>query len=387
VKAKDNSISDESHPDDFVVFTSFPLVCISHGFQSNYERGFCNGLAQNGVVLTLIGSDRTDTDRLASTIQVKNLRGSQEESRSLLMKLFNMVRYHLSLMTYFLYAQRSVIHVIGLIDPPLLSGLIEGLWFRLLSRRYVLTVHDLQPHDRHTMLNRVAYGLSFQLPHRLVVHTERMKHELSTKFHVDTKKITVMEHGIEPTLDESPEWGDDRKPADLPMILVFGKIEPYKGVDLLILALQSVSFSFRLVIAGACMNADFRKRLQMLISHHPFHDQIEWLDGYIEEAEMESLFKEADLLGLPYRHIDQSGVLFQALRYGVPVVATRVGQFAHYVTPEVGELAEPNDVLALTDTLERWSTRRLSLNRSRIREIGRVYGWHLTVRVLKAVYR
>jgi len=38
-----------------------PVICVSHGFQTNYERGFCNGLAACGVAVTLISSDRSDT--------------------------------------------------------------------------------------------------------------------------------------------------------------------------------------------------------------------------------------------------------------------------------------------------------------------------------------
>ena len=92
------------------------------------------------------------------------------------------------------------------------------------------------------------------------------------------------------------------------------------------------------------------------------------------------------LLVLPYRYIDQSGVLFQALRFGTPVLATRVGQFEHYVTPEVGELAEPGAAAPLREALLRWHARCNGLSRARIREIGRAYEWPATVQALRAAY-
>lgn len=372
---------------DSELFASFPIVCVSHGFQTNYERGFCNGLVENGVPLTLISSDRTDTAGLASAVRTRNLRGSQEESRTRWQKALNMFGYHLSLMAYAIYRRRSIMHVIGLIDPPLLCGILEGLLFRLVNRRYVLTVHNLLPHDRHTYFNRICYGLSFRIAHQLVVHTECMKRDLTVKFGIDSENILVMEHGIEPATDVDHDWGDERQPGQVPMILIFGKIAPYKGVDLLIEALRAVSFDFRLVIAGACPSNDFRLKLQALIANHPFRERIEWRDGFVTESDMELLFKAADLVALPYRHIDQSGVLFQALRFGVPVLATRVGQFAHYVTKDVGEVAEPDDLASLSGAFERWEVRRKSFQRSLIREIGRSYEWPTTVQVLNSVYR
>ncbi len=372
---------------DRELLSSFPIVCVSHGFQTNYERGFCNGLVENGAPLTLISSDRTDTAGLASAVRTRNLRGSQEESRTRWQKALNMLSYHLSLMAYAIYRRRSIMHVIGLIDPALLCGILEGLLFRLVNRRYVLTVHNLLPHDRHTYFNRICYGISFRIAHQLVVHTECMKRDLTVKFGIDSEKILVMEHGIEPATDANHDWGDERQPGQVPMILIFGKIAPYKGVDLLVEALRSVSFDFRLVIAGACPSSDFRLRLQSLIANHPFRERIEWRDGFVAESDMDLLFKDADLVALPYRHIDQSGVLFQALRFGVPVLATRVGQFAHYVTNDVGEVAEPDDLADLGLALERWAARRESFQRSEIREIGRSYEWPVTVRALSRVYR
>jgi len=380
-----NSIG--SLANDRKLFSSFPIVCVSHGFQTNYERGFCNGLVENGAPLTLISSDRTDVAGLAGKVQTRNLRGSQEESRTRLQKALNMLSYHLSLMAYAIYKRRSIVHVIGLIDPALLCGILEGLLFRLVNRRYVLTVHNLLPHDRHTNFNRICYGLSFRIAHQLVVHTECMKHDLTAKFGIDSDKILVMEHGIEPATEANYDWGDERRPGQVPMILIFGKIAPYKGVDLLVEALQSVSFAFRLVIAGACPSDDFRQRLRVLIAGHPFRECIEWRDGFVPEQDMERLFKAAALVALPYRHIDQSGVLFQALRFGVPVLATRVGQFAQYVTEDVGEVAEPDDLADLVSALERWAMRRESIQRRRIREIGRSYEWQVTVRALSRVYR
>jgi hypothetical protein len=167
---------------------------VSHGFQTNYERGFTNGLAESGRTVTLISSDRTDYAGLRGDVQCLNLRGSQEECRPGLSKLFNMLCYHARLCAHAVWRRSGVLHVIGLIDPPFLVGILEGLWFRLVCRRYVLTVHDLLPHGRHTRWNKFLYHVSFCLPHHLVVHTERMREQLVERHGRKADQITVMQH-------------------------------------------------------------------------------------------------------------------------------------------------------------------------------------------------
>ena len=74
------------------------VIVVSHGFQPNYERGFVNGLASNGVEVTLVSSDRTETPGLLQGVTALNLRGSQDASRPALAKAMNLLRYHLRLM-------------------------------------------------------------------------------------------------------------------------------------------------------------------------------------------------------------------------------------------------------------------------------------------------
>lgn len=363
-----------------------PVVLVSHGFQMNYERGFCNGLAANGADVTLISSDRSDAAGLHANITAVNLRGSQEESRPHWQKAVNLLRYHTTLMAYAVRRRRDVIHVIGLITPLLWRGLVEGLWFRLVAWRYVLTVHDLLPHDRHDPLTRWLCRQCYRLPHKLVVHTERMAQRLVGEFGVPAHRVFVMEHGIEPAVGAGVPAGNIVASA-VPTLLAFGGVTRRKGIDLLLAALRAVHFEFRLVIAGQCIDDRYRQLLQALVAAHPYRAWIEWRDGFVPEAEMELLFRTCDVLVLPYRYIDQSGVLFQALRFGLSIVATRVGQFDRYVCPEVGLVAEPEDAGSLATTLEKWVQQRAGFERPQIQQIGRQYEWSVTVRALVGAYR
>ena len=361
------------------------VIVVSHGFQISYERGFCNALAENGVKLVLISSDRTDYPRLHPGVPTVNLRGSQDEGRPVLCKLLNLARYHARLIAFVARNKGSVIHVIGLAHPPLLCGVIEGLWFRLCGRRYLLTVHNLLPHDRHTAWMRFMSFLTYRFAHGLVVHTQAMREELSSKHGIAIGDVHVMEHGLEADVAEPGKHSQCDGLGTL-RLLFFGTIARYKGLDLLLEALKEIDFPFSLTIAGTSIDATIQRDIRRRIAGHPAANAIHWRDAFIPEAELSALFAGADALVLPYRHIGQSGVLFQALRFGVPVVATRVGSFAQYVTHEIGEICPPHDIHGLAAALRHLQGRLSRISRRRIAEVGSAYRWPLTVRALVPAY-
>lgn len=363
-----------------------PVVVVSHGFQTNYERGFCNGLAVRGWPVTLVSSDRTDHGGLEGRIEDVNLRGSQDEARPWWEKLRNIVRYHARLLgLVFRRRGRTAVHVIGLTEPPLLCGVLEGIWFRMLSRSYALTIHDILPHDNHTAWMKWCHALAYRIPHRLVVHTPRMAEELATRFGIDRGKVVVMEHGIEPDPPLLDTRAKSREAGPL-RLLFFGNVMRYKGLDVLIDAVSSLQGDFELVVSGLCIDRRLAEDLRTQIATHPQRASIRWDNAFVPEQRMRELFGWADALVLPYRHIDQSGVLFQALRLGVPVVATRSGSMADYVSPEVGELCEPGSAPDLAAAINRLAGRLSQLSRVHIQELGRRFEWPITVACLADVY-
>lgn len=373
------------HPGHALALSPAQVIVVSHGFQPNYERGFSNGLAASGAQVVLVGSDRTDARTLAPSVRLINLRGSQESARSSLSKALNLLRYHLRLMAMVLGQRGRIVHVIGLLEPVLGVGVLQGLWFRLFARRYVLTVHNIVPHDRDSAFNRWAYRITYSLAHALVVHTPAMAHELSQRFGLRAEKISVMEHGIEPLSDEDTEVAGVRTGEPL-QLLFFGVVLPYKGLDVLLDALREDVPAFRLTIVGLCVDAALVRDLERRIAEHPHRDAIRWTRRFVDESEVPPLLRAADVMMLPYRHIDQSGVLFQALRYGLPLIATDVGSFRHYVTEDRGIVCAPGEPAALVRALREFDVDRARFSKRRIRESARRYEWPRVTRALARPY-
>ncbi|MDF9830959.1 glycosyltransferase [Parabacteroides sp. PF5-6] len=118
-------------------------------------------------------------------------------------------------------------------------------------------------------------------------------------------------------------------------LLFFGLIRDYKGVDLLIQAMDELDDTYQLVIAGEAYGS-FDK-YQALIDQSAARDRIRVYNRYISDEEIPTFFSAADALILPYRSATQSGVVSVAYHYDLPMVATPVGDFPQSIgLPQTG---------------------------------------------------
>jgi glycosyltransferase involved in cell wall biosynthesis len=117
---------------------------------------------------------------------------------------------------------------------------------------------------------------------------------------------------------------------------------------------------------------------------------VRFVPRYVSDAELPAYFRRADLLVLPHREVDVSGVLFAGLAFGKPMVLSDVGGFREVVEEHgAGRLAEPRpDALAaaigelLADPAER---ERLA-ERARAAAAG-PYSWDSIAQRTLAVYQ
>ena len=178
----------------------------------------------------------------------------------------------------------------------------------------------------------------YHIVDHIFVHTLKMKRQLVEKFEISEDKITVIPFGINnlvPVTDLKREeakkiLGVDPKEK---IILFFGRIAPYKGLELLISAFEKIvrtDKNCRLIIAGQIKEKhleEYWKNIQETISERGLEDFIIQRIEYIPDEEIEVYYKSADVLILPYKHIFQTGVLFISYYFGLPVIATDVGSF------------------------------------------------------------
>jgi glycosyltransferase involved in cell wall biosynthesis len=209
----------------------------------------------------------------------------------------------------------------------------------------------------HNACSHDASGWDTWLVHRLLGRLDRAW-TLSAKVAME---IELMRDGLavdtlfHPLYDHFPDRisaEDARRLLHLPpaeeahVVLYFGLIRPYKGLDVLIDAISILEQErlagvaekpVYLVIAGECYGE--WEPYQNAIDASAAADFIQIHARFIPDHEVALFFSAADCVALPYRKASQSGVTAIALHYGIPIVASDVGGLAEYILPgETGTL-------------------------------------------------
>ena len=130
------------------------------------------------------------------------------------------------------------------------------------------------------------------------------------------------------------------------MVLYFGVARAYKGVDVLVEAFQQVEDA-ELWVVGRPLGVSM-ERLRRLAPP----GRVRFVDRYVPDAELPAFLRRADVVALPHRNVDVSGVLFAGLAFGKAMVMSDVGGFRELVTEHgAGLLVPPGDSDALAGAI------------------------------------
>ena len=224
----------------------------------------------------------------------------------------------------------------------------------------VLTVHDSSPFNNNpsARLQRVGAIKIMGLFDHLIVHTIKARGAL-LGYGLPESAIIQIPHGI---LDSLPD-ADDTHPAPTALassgkinLLLFGQIKPYKGTDVLIRALAELPPETRSkcilhVIGKPQMDMEELFKLSRDLN---VETMINWDLRFVDEDEIPGIFKASDIMVMPYREIDASGVLMVALSVGRPIIASKIGLFAEILEDNThGYLTPIDDPKALADALRK----------------------------------
>jgi glycosyltransferase involved in cell wall biosynthesis len=132
-------------------------------------------------------------------------------------------------------------------------------------------------------------------------------------------------------------------PADQKLILFFGFIRKYKGLDLLLKAMATESIQsagIHLMIVGEFY--EDATPYHELIKTLGIKDRVHLVEGFVEDKEVKNYVCSADFIIQPYRNATQSGVTPLAYHFEKPMLVTNVGGLADTVpNNQVGVVVEP----------------------------------------------
>jgi len=164
-------------------------------------------------------------------------------------------------------------------------------------------------------------------------------------------------------------------PPDKKVLLFFGFIRDYKGLDNIIRAMPHLGEDYLLLVAGECYGefADY----QRVIDETGAANKINLHVRYIDDKEVTTFFSASDVGILPYKSATQSGIAQVAYNFDLPLIATNVGGLAEMVEDGVtGLIMEGQNERDLASRIQYYFDERLAERFSRaIAENKEAYSW------------
>jgi glycosyltransferase involved in cell wall biosynthesis len=217
------------------------------------------------------------------------------------------------------------------------------------SRPVVMTVHDIRPFNGRSVSRLQLSGYEDVLASvdHLIVHTHEGRDALVARG-LAPAKISIVPHGLLPLLSVAPE---PRPAPERWRIVLFGRLQTYKGADLLVEALGRIDPVIRskieIIVAGEPLMEiePIRQRAQAL----GLEDAFVLRDRRLGDEEMAGLLRSADAFVFPYRTIDASGVLHLVAELDRWLIASDLGAFRAMLqdAPGAGVLVQPEEIDAL----------------------------------------
>lgn len=344
------------------------VALLTGGKDLPYACGLLRQLLARGVDVVCIGNDELANCEVGGPglLEFHNLVGSQEPA-GLPTKIWRVLRYYGRLVVFAARTDAKVFHILWFRKFPWVERTLLNAYFKLLGKKVLFTAHNIDDRARDGRKGRLVDRLSLAFLYRIVdhvfVHTRKMKRELVETFHVGAHRVTVVPFGINDVVRASAasrtvakqQWGFG---PDARVLLFFGNIAPYKGVEDLLRGMARLveeDLRFTLILAGQVKDKScepYWRELEALIDECRLGGCVRKEIRYIPDDDVGLLFRASDVAVLPYRRIDQSGVLALSYAQGLPVIASDAGSLKEDVIEgETGLTFRAGDVVDLVEAI------------------------------------
>ena len=247
--------------------------------------------------------------------------------------------------------------------------------------------HNVIPHERHWG-DRWLTKLALRWGDCFIVHSADSLRRLRTLLPRAVVHKTVLptyEVFAEASLAPREARAVLKLKTDENVLLFFGFVRPYKGLDCLLQAMPGVlrKISAHLLIVGEFWDDQALYRTQ--IERLGLADRVTIVDRYIPNEEISLYFSAADVVVLPYIEASQSAVVQIAYGFDKPVITTRTGGLSESVEAgKTGLIVEPEDSEALSTAIVEFFQKRLANPfGENIRAIRGRFTWEKLVRLIE----
>jgi glycosyltransferase involved in cell wall biosynthesis len=307
-----------------------------------YDHALCAALAREHVEVELFtsrfayGPTPEPEGYVRRELFYRAARGAPASRRRRVLKLAE----HVPDMLRYRAAARAadLVHFQWLAVPQLDGALLPR------GRPLVLTAHDLFAREP-SPAERFAQRRLYRRMDAVIVHSEHGRARL-LELGLPPEQVHTIPHGAFEHLVRQPPGAlpDGLAASERPVVLCFGVIRPYKGIDVLLEAWGGGIADAELWIVG-------RPRMEIGALRGAAGGGVRWVTRFVDDGELAACFARADIVVLPYREIEQSGVLATALAFGSPLLLSDVGGFADVARAGAARLVAPGDPAALREAL------------------------------------
>lgn len=278
-------------------------------------------------------------------------------------------------------AAPDVAHYQWLTFPPLDVRLLPPARPRVLTAHYILppAPSRRQVASAHRVFSRFD---------AVVAHSEHSAARLRDEVGLEPERVRVVPHGAFDYLTSLPEekpLPPELEGAEGPVILSFGLLRPYKGIENVLEAFRCVEGAELWIVGNPRMDVG---ALRELAAAAP--GRVRFVTRFVEDAEIPAIFRRADLVVLPYLDAEHSGVLYTGLAFGKPLVLSAVGGFPEVAATGAARLVPPGNVDALTSTLADLvadESARAQLAAAARAAAAGAFSWDESARLTLALYR
>jgi len=218
-------------------------------------------------------------------------------------------------------------------------GTISSIARKNKQTRVVAIADNVIPHEKRPFDNALTKYFIKRMD-GFVTMSKSVKADLQG-FNVPESIIETCPHPLYDNLGYIVERDDARKALKInnedKVILFFGFIRDYKGLDLLFKAMASKeldNINIKVVVAGEfyCNPKPYYEMVEKLNIGH----KVVWHDNFIPNKEVGVFFSAANLVVQPYKNATQSGVTQLAYHFNRPMVVTNVGALPEMVSHQKG---------------------------------------------------
>ena len=362
---------------------------------NDYALLLCKALKNVGIDITLVVTEDNKNNN-ALGFPFLPLSPSKTKSVSKYKKLFKYYNYLLDIYKLIRNEKYDIIHF-----QFFRRRRIESLYFvllKLIRVNLAHTVHDVTPLNENK-LDHFFSLMVYKTADLLFVHSNSNKKDLAKQVKINEDKIKVVHHGDFDTYisDLTTSKSKARKFFNLSLeqnvLLFFGAIKEYKGLDILFDSLSLASKKINnltLIIAGMPDPIELGYEYKQTISNLPEEINVIFHNKFIPNADLEKYFIASDVVVLPYRRISHSGVLHLAYSFGRPVIATNVGDFIESIEEnKSGYVVSANSPVGLSEKIIQTFS-----NRQKLEEMGEYarqlseskYSWKNSAELMKQIY-